>query len=286
MRSHVDVIRQRSALYGSSHLVHDGAAAEEECERELEEEEEEEEEVEREVPRVQARAEDDWHYPSAMRISDPAGLSAVTTVLGLKACIDLLHPSGVQSVDWSADINCTVIFAQTIARSQQSGSGLNEYMRPVNWILAYPNGKALLVSEREADAFLELGWASGSVTANLPSASGSSQASAPVLVNLCYAAAGFDADAQPRLALLVSHRAAAQAAESPQRLGSARRALNLGVHEIVSLQLLNGHASFGGQQFGRLCRMVGGRREAARELVSMRGKQSLFAHSNLELACD
>lgn len=110
----------------------------------------------------------------------------------------------------------------------------------------------------------------------------SSRAAGHVLQNLCYAAAGFDAGTVPQLAVTLS----AGGPNALQQLSHGRHASKLAVQEVVSLQLLNGHASYGVQQLRHLRGMVSGKREAAQALVSMRGKQLLFPCSSLELACD
>lgn len=284
MQKHVDSIKQCSVLYGSSQLAHSAGAADEECERELEKEEEEEEEVERQIPRVQAESESDWDYTTALTASNPSVLCAATKIMDLKELTGLLKSDSVQSLDWSRTVYCTSNFASTISQRHQPDS-LSEYLRPLNWVLLFSDGGALLVSEREADALLELLWASsaGSHVVQSSSETASRHGYALQLVNLCYASAAFDAGTPAQLALSLS---VPKASDSSQQLRHGRQAVRLAVHEVVSLQLLNGHASFGSRQLSRLCGMVSGRKEAAQKLVSMRGKQSHFSRSALELACD
>lgn len=61
---------------------------------------------------------------------------------------------------------------------------------------------------------------------------------------------------------------------------------------MAAIQLFDGQTSYGGEKCGvylALTRLVGGSCEhkaACLALVGMRGKQSLFSHSDLERACD
>ncbi|MEW5310745.1 MAG: hypothetical protein WDW38_002512 [Sanguina aurantia] len=290
MQVHVDVIRQRSVQYGSSQLLRAGGAADEECERELEEEAEEEEEVEREIPRMKARPESDWDYAAALRVSSPSALKGVTSIVSLKAFSTLLQPTSIDSLGWSPSVFCTANFALAIpftaqpsALSKSQPGALNEYLRPVNFSLTYPDGKVLLVSEREADGLLELiRQSSGSSSSHHPVLPMSGCTAGPVLQNLCYASAGLDASSVPQLAVTLT----AGEPNTLQQLRYGWQASNLAVQDVVSLQLLNGQACYGDQQLRHLRSMVSGRREAAQALVSMRGKQLLFPRSSLELACD
>lgn len=308
MQDHVQTIMQLSLRYGSKQVVHAGGAADAECEMEMEQEAEEEKEVERELPPIKPTNESHWQYHTALTASHPMALRSVTTILNLQDFALMLQPEGVQKLDWSKHVYCTTNFSHSVGihQSLPSHPGVwNDYLRPLNWILLFPKGEVLLVSEREADALLELLWtppvpSETSVPTANPLLTEEEDSScslcssihlSPLLVNLCYASVGFNAAActapQPNTSLASPHFALAVYPRSAQalHLGDIMQAPKLAVHEIVSLQLLNGHASYGAEQYNRLHGMIKGQKAVARALVDMRGKLPLFPSSKLEEAC-
>lgn len=274
-------ITQRALLYGSGHFVHAGGTAEEECERELEAETELEQEVVTVVPRVTPCSHLDWDYQTVFTASAPTALSSAAQVMKLEYYVGSVLRGNFKDLAWSPSVYCTGNFAFTFISDEHCGS--DDFHRPLNWILAFLDGKVLLVSEREADAILELMWTPAATHASAsPSTSLSMVGSAPMLVNLCYASAGHDTATHPQLALPVI----LNSNDVMLQRDDLQHASRFGVDAIASLQLLNGHASFSDQQIFHLRSMVSGHREAALALVSMRGKLPTFPRSHLEKACD
>eukprot|EP00976_Prorocentrum_cordatum_P097578 1191049-Prorocentrum_minimum.AAC.1 len=164
-----------------------GGGLDEECERETEKEVEVQEEVERRVPKMRPASETDWDYSSAVTSAIPAGLATkravsfrVMKVLPLKKVVgEFLEgdpPAALEAVKW-ADIYCTQNFVYTVAVTTKKGA-LNEYLRPLDAVLVYPNGHGVvLLSEREADNILARMWQSGRGQVNQ---------AVPYLVNLAY----------------------------------------------------------------------------------------------------
>lgn len=227
-----------------------------------------------------------------------------------------LAPAAVRDLPWSPLILATRNFA--FATEQPADSALNEYLRPVGDLLLLPTtdggvasktdskpaagGAVVLLSEREACGLMEALWPGGGGGGSNGVGKASSSRAGPLLTSLPYAcaaqptgaAAGAAQPAEPlRLAACASRQAAASLAA---QLSAGRfRA------QLASLQLFDGETTFvpprqlGGRgvdawwalpPLAALRALVTGQRAAAEALVAMRGKQVLFAFSQLEVACD
>lgn len=127
----------------------------------------------------------------------------------------------------------------------------------------------LLVSEREADALLELLWKPKSRKA---ANNGKPGCEAPVLLLLsCAAASGAP------LARCIS--------SSPTLARHARAAPP--VPALVSLKLFDGETVYGSEGlFREVHRLMQRKKKVAEELTSARGKQSMLPRSDLERACE
>lgn len=336
MRALVQRIQRMGGAYGGGQVAEAGGAADEECERELAEEEEQEREVVKTVVSVVAARETDLNCMAALQAYSPAGLEYVRK---LPLVIEVLQPPSMQEVEWSDRVFCTNNFVATTSELL-SDEQINKHMRPIDSFLLFESGEILLVSEREADAFLELAWtpipappgnvdvidkttadntvadhmviddmvadstiADNTVADNTVAdttdeacVSASSipdvvadqdicgKPAAPILLSLCYASAAFGSKQAPPLAVRLGHGHNAQVELRSQ--SSERGSASIGVHELVSCRLFDGQASYHAAQLGQVCKMMFGRKEVAQELASMRGKQSWFPRSNLELACE
>ena len=67
-----------------------------------------------------------------------------------------LEPATLAKINWSKKIYCTNNFAHTIVH--QNGSALNSFLRVVNFLLFFPDGTFLLLSEFEGNSLLKLFW--------------------------------------------------------------------------------------------------------------------------------
>lgn len=275
------------------------------------------EEVEEEVARVAPLAEASWDYAAALHAGSVEALERAIgkSLLPLSSLAAHLVPSAVSGLAWSPRVFATPSFAY--ATEQPPEAALNEYLRPVGDMLLLADassgcdsdaeakpaagGAVVLLSEREANGFLEALWPGGSRSTTLRSKAGSCRAAAMV-VSMPYAcavqptgtaAAGARPAAPLQLAACVSSEVARQLAA--QLAAGQFRA------QLASLQLFNGDATFvppwqlAGVDvdawwqlppLATLRALVAGQRAAAEALVAMRGKQVLFAFSQLELACD
>eukprot|EP00899_Mesostigma_viride_P019524 jgi/Mesvir1/27573/Mv07318-RA.1 len=192
MAAMMEGIRDRGRKYGSDFsVVVSQMALGGECERELEMQAEQEVEVEKEVqlPMCTPRAEVTWDYASVLHIRSPRELPA--PVLTLQNGTALLLPTGLRSIPWSDKVFMTYNFLQGTLNNvtitvvgqpprptPEKGLELNEFLRAVDAMLYFPDtGEVLLLSEREADAVLELLWerdglvcpSSASIATNLAS---------------------------------------------------------------------------------------------------------------------
>lgn len=168
-------------------------------------------------------------------------------------------------------------------------SGGNEYLRPVDALMLFRGGEVLLLSEREADALLELQWQRPLAASSARGCSGSPR---PLLLSLPYARVAYDQGGPglPRLAVQLSPERSRPPPAAPAGMRLCK---------LVSLQLFNGDTSYSSGGVGadyaermdqprmrELVRMVRGRLLAAEQLVGMHGKQVLLPRSDLELVCD
>jgi hypothetical protein len=287
-------VREKSVRYGEGYWVSTGHAPDEECERELEEEVEEEEEVEMEVASATARQEVDWPYAAALTVASGAelGRAAGLQLLPLpELARQLLQPGFIGDIPWDAGVFATENFVYTTEQEADaaatSSTCLNEYLRPVVEVLVLPNGEVVMLSEREAEGLLEQWLALKGIGTNNSSSSssvtgvagGGAAHSSAHLVSLGYALAARAGGRQPLATALLPAAAGAYAMQQQQQQ-------LVDVPKLVSMQLLDGGASFPFIDQGDFKQMMRGRKEAAEALVSMRGKLPLFTCSDLEKACD
>ncbi|KXZ43396.1 hypothetical protein GPECTOR_91g550 [Gonium pectorale] len=185
-------------------------------------------------------------------------------------------------------------------------------------------GDVVLLSEREADQLTELCWRRGGGGSDDGGGGGGgggttcggdermprcalrlgAGAGSPVLVSLCYARLALESAPQPvpqtqqRLPPLGATTTAAAPLSGPRGGGSDSGSGSgsgstgpssglVGAAALVSAQLFNGEAAYGSvPQQRALAALVAARRQAAEELLTMRGKQSLLPRSDLERACE
>jgi hypothetical protein len=173
---------------------------------------------------------------------------------------------------------CTANFARTVVQ-QSEAAALNEYLRPPGSLLLFPaTREVLLVSEREADALVAAAWSSGGNN-------NSTVINNTMLLNVTYTQ---NSEAPlPLLGLVLSNTRSSGAVMQPA-------AASVQPPELASVLLWGGETRYGGTTtplFSSLVQLLGqggrsGAKEGAEALVGMRGKQALFARSNLEQACE
>jgi hypothetical protein len=171
---------------------------------------------------------------------------------------------------------CTANFARTVVQ-QSEAAALNEYLRPPGSLLLFPaTREVLLVSEREADALAAAAWSGGVRSLTVRTAS-------PVLLNITYPNSP-SGTTPPLLAVQFGKLSPFMARPPPPHVQPP---------ELASVLLWGGETRYGGTTtplFSSLVQLLGqggrsGAKEGAEALVGMRGKQALFARSNLEQAC-
>lgn len=281
MQAVVNRIKEVGTKYGGSHMVDAGGSADEECERELEEEEEQEQVQEAGVSIVSPASENDMDCSAALGMYSPC---AIENVMELKSAVGLLQPVALHSVGWSRRVFCTANFVNATSQLPNTARS-NDYLRPLENILLFQSGEILLVSEREADAFLELLWARPAADPDSGGSSAEAGARAPTLMSLCYASAAFHKGGAPSLTAGLAQSASL----GSQGLSQGSHEQGVGIvdaNDMVSLRLFDGQALYEEAQSRHVHGMMFGRKEVALELVRMRGKQSSLSCSDLELACD
>lgn len=253
----------------------------EECERELEMEVEEEEEVEVEMPSVDPAAEKEWNFKRVFDCSSPNNLPITVHLLSSFVETSLLSASS-SDIKWATNIYITSNFSKTIVCS--SNSSLSRYLRTVNFLLHFPDGSILLLSEYEANHLLSLFWKLNHTGSN----------SIYHLLHVNLLRQSLDKSTK-----IMFHCAMPRSGTLIKRLLSVRRkeAKDMVSEESMSsLQLFAGETTFttdlrkdalklllrvGQEKNGeRFCPLT-----AARNLAEIRGNGKLFHYSDLETVC-
>jgi hypothetical protein len=152
-----------------------------------------------------------------------------------------------------------------------------ENLRPVRALLLFPGGSALLVSEREADALLELQWGARSSGGGRSVGGGGA-----VLVSLPALRQAVEDGAPPRLAHMLRDPVGSGLCPQPVAKLAEKQ-----LPSVVALQLFDGDTRYQTDAQKRALHGLMRRRlPAAVELTSMRGKQSLLPCSDLLAACE
>eukprot|EP00798_Chlamydomonas_sp_ICE-L_P025433 gene25433-11093_t len=238
----VPALLDRASKYGQGQEVLSGHSISEECEREFQREEEKEKEVEREAARVDPTPETDWAYETALYAQSISTLRISAPLIPLQQMVcETLQPKelAAPNIAWSSQEYCTENFAYAV---QLESGTYNEYLRPVESFLQLPDGCVVLLSEREADALLELACeiklpGSTAWLAHQENLAAVKHRSSPQMLLLCYAQehhVSGDGPRSPRLSLSLNH----QSASLPP----------VSADVLVSLGLLNGDSSYGKDQ--------------------------------------
>ena len=253
---------------GAEHHATAHRALGEECERELEREEEKEEEAEVQTARVVPAAEVDWEYAAAAQAPAlaPAELQRLGGVelLPLAAVAKELAAEGVAELPWSDEVFATPNFVRAVEVGE--GQPLDEYLRTPDTALVCAGRAIVLVSEREADGLLRCGATVAHVT-------------------YAWSAQQQQEQEQGGTSAPLGHAGPA-VGEAAAALRPALASELLFNGETVFVRPGNGSGVRESAQLALLRALVGGRAAAARAIVAARGKQALFARSQLELACD
>lgn len=249
--------------------------------------------------------------------SERTGLQLLT----LPQLAQRLHAAQpIAALPWSPRIWCTPNFARTV--EVPGSDALNEYLRSVDSVLLLPDGTAcgsgsgstgggsgsrgdskaaagpavVLLSEREANALLELAWAGQGGSSTIGSGK-----PVPLLACLAYAAAvqqpGLDGQPVPLRLATALRGVGGDGWSAPGALEGALRS-GAFMPQLVSAQLFNGETTYVPQRADaqwadvrqapallELASLAGGHAPAAEALVDMRGKASFFLRSQLERAC-
>lgn len=143
------------------------------------------------------------------------------------------------------------LFATSVRRQ------LDDYLRPVDAILVFPNGNVLLLSEREADGVLRvLANGDGSIVPR------------PMLVHLSYTGSGAD------------HEPVRFARNPLMRAAAISR--TVGETTLVAIWLFGGRTSIPVCSREVVKRQVKGAVLAVRHLVAMQGQSHMLPRSDLE----
>ena len=233
----ISKIRERVDLYGDD-FVGRASILGEEMEREVEREIEAEEEQELQIAYQKPRFEINWDMGMLFNVQSPRELSGVCI---LRDTLNTICHS-VSSILWADNIYCTKNFLYTCENEYMR---LNEYLRPVDYLVIFNNKEILLISEREANTLLPLLWNKDNLQSNIS------------LQHLLYAEEG------KQLTL----------------------AYNIIGGRLPVIKLFNGETTFPvrGDIHDSLRDYKG--KTQAKSLVRSRGFQSMIPHSDLEEIC-
>lgn len=219
----------------------------------------------------------------AVTASSAKQLLEVTSADPVCSAASLLRFSNAQDacLPLPDSVLCTRNFLHATTHSFNGSSSLNEYPRPVGVMLVFSDAMVLLVSDREADALVAVARAHAALRVS------SASPAPPVLVNQCFAYQAWQSGTGAQLALALPLR------------GSAARtvpgATCVAAAAVAAVRLFDGQTTYGGLLSAvhrELRRLVSGpdqargAKDVCVDLVNMRGKESLFSHSDLEKACD
>jgi hypothetical protein len=214
--------------------------------------------VQQEVRQVDPTHEVEWNYAAVVDAANAVDVSAAigSRLTPLRAAAGDLQPPTLGDLPWSESVWCTRNFLDAVHGVAGGGVAENSYLRPVDALLALPNGECVLLSELEANGVL------GALQSRRASGRGGTCGSALLHLSYARAAAGL----------------LACGAQTPPWLDA---------YALASAQLFNGEAAYDeGEVRAQVPRLVRGRRREVEALVDMRGKTPQLPRSHLELACD
>ncbi|CAN0036131.1 unnamed protein product, partial [Scytosiphon promiscuus] len=257
-------IASRAERYGKSVLVSRDANIGGECEREMELEVEEEEEVERQVAKVMPFSEFDWDFAAALSAHSADQVSVqVRLVMSLASAWEHLAADAFIARVRSAakTVFCTPNFFLAISLHSRRGS-LDDYLRPVDSALAFPNGDLLLLSEREANGVLLALARGGCSLPNAPQAK---------LIHLSYAGSERGdprMKTNPLMRDAVTHTRQSRAAQS--------------CGALACIWVFGGTTTIPSDGRAAVKDLVKGQRVAVRHIVASRGHEQMLPRSDLE----
>ena len=227
------------------------------------------------MPLVDAIGETKWNFQKVFECRSPTELPI--TVHQLSSFVQkFVRLEGSDSIKWAKNIYATSNFAKTIACS--ANASLSRYLRVVNFVLCFPDGSILLLSEFEANNLLRLFWNSshsGNGKYHLLHASllrQSADESNNILFHCTLP--------KPPLTRSVFNFGKALQASKIIKDGS-----------MSSLQLFAGETTYATDErrnalksilrLENVCPMT-----QAKQFVEIRGKEKLFPYSDLETICE
>ncbi|KAL7553023.1 hypothetical protein ACHAWF_016264 [Thalassiosira exigua] len=288
VKNMVRSINERVKQYGADFKFPTGGCDEElslmsECERELEMEIEEEEEIEVELPTVEPVNEKKWDFRKALHYQCPSELPIGTKLL--PAYVEnSITPTSLSKIKWSKNIYCTVNFEKTIiCRANSSASVLNRFLRVANFVMCFPGGNFLLLSEFEANGLLSLFWKNDATSSNYH------------LVHSSFLRGSMDKS----IDILLQRSLLKRGGTLSNFLFGGRLQARDVIDEdsMASLQLFSGESTYATEDRKEALKSLlrvrktkeGARfcpRTAAESLVEMRGLLKMFPYSDLEALCE
>jgi hypothetical protein len=277
--SKFDAIEQKIGLYGQGLKVV-MTDQDEQCEREVQEQEQAEEEVQQELAKQIPIDEPRWEYEKILNARSAAEVADFTSIETLAAAVESrMVPAELALVNWSAceNIYGTASFFNTVRFGD--GCSSNMFLRHVDPIVVFPDESLLLVSDREADAILNVIW----------QLELSATEQNPKRVRLTDT---------PQEVKFVNFCRLRDALQQEPELNSCRLSIgsnNIGLtsrRNLVALQLFNGETSFKAKENPILKSALEFllqdkiARKVVQELLTARGTTHNWKFSDLETVCE
>lgn len=266
-----DELVRRSVNFGQD-WCRTGSAIGEECEREVENERELVHEKEVQIPKCAPFAEVDWNADSLLSACGVNDVDYQAGVMHLQESMQqFFKKSKLHLINWEiCKLYVTKNFIQTVTDDHGNVlPDLSYFMRPVNMAVVFcSEGSVLLLSEREADRVLKMGW-------HLDDSQRSSVGW--VLVNSCFLLTGDVCEVQNWNLRI------------PQG-GQFEKGVKCNVSHVslAGLQLFSGETMFGSdERCNAVAKMLHSdlAKIAVKNLLEYRWKQNMMARSDLEEIC-
>lgn len=288
------LIETHAKKYGADQTMI-GSALGEECEREIEFERELEEEFEKQIPRQNPHHPVEWDFTAVLKVSCPTQLPKSAGIKHLSEVMTKrFAASKLDRIRWAiCRIFVTESFVETVLTgNNQQVTDLGDFMRPIDAMLVFESDSlCLLLSEWEGDYILSLlqcdSEDSGARTKLAPIAHSQAPGVSPVFINLTFLVEGAD-QVNPS-----EDQEDPSFDNGPSGTKTATDVMNsptgLSERTLAGLQLLAGFTVFGTQARKNALSEIlptSKAKEAALNLIALRGLQHMIPSSDLELLCD
>jgi hypothetical protein len=220
----------------------------------MEEEQEQERETEEQMDSQSPHEESPWDYSQALTAISTSQLSSQVSIKNISVLVsEYMTLRGLEKVVWQKSPSTPGLYATMNFIKTVESDELNVNLRPVNHVLLFSDGSALLLSEMEADGVLS------------------------------HLQDTISRMTRIRLTTLSHVEEFGEGA----KCSAGNSYLRIDPYVLTAMELFNGKTTFPQDRILHLKHMLADSlaKSAAMELVILRGKGSSLAHSDLERYC-